>query len=384
MVVVCHSPVQCRLQPIWFMKCIVRILALAIVAGAPLSGLAQENVVLNYRGKLLAAGAPFSGTGQFMFALENKSGEIFWSSGDFPFAGSTNNPSHAVALAVEQGAYGARLGDTALGMPALGLAELQRAGNPRLKIWFNDGRHGWQRAGEDVPLDNLMASVAEAAKRPISTAQADAILQELRQVHALLERPAAPAPQPSPAPPAYATVSLSGPGIGSSNAPLVLVEFTDYQCPYCKRFHDTVLPELTRKFVETGKLRLVSRNLPLSFHPNAEPAARAALCAAQQDRYWPMREGLFARSTDLSVTNLFVAAQAVALDMVKFQNCFEGKAFEANLKQDGQDASAAGISGTPSFVLGKPEGGKLKGIVIVGAQPLAAFEAEIQKLLASK
>jgi protein-disulfide isomerase len=131
---------------------------------------------------------------------------------------------------------------------------------------------------------------------------------------------------------------------------------------------------LTRKFIQTGKLRVVSRNLPLPFHPNAEPAARAAMCAAQQDKYWPMREGLFAKSADLSRTNIFLAAQAVSLDMTKFQNCFESKTFEAGIKQDGQEANTAGISGTPSFVLGKPEGGKLKGLVIVGAQPLAKFK----------
>ncbi|HWX22797.1 MAG TPA: thioredoxin domain-containing protein [Candidatus Binatia bacterium] len=365
------------------MKRTAELVAILAVATASLGSLGRENVVLNYQGKLRAEGRAFSGTGHFMFVLENQSGEILWSSGDFPFAGSTNNPSNALAIPVQQGLYGARLGDTTLGMPALNLAGLRLLLNPRLKIWFNDGRHGWQRAGEDVPLENLSASLAEAGKRTITTAQADAILEELHQVHTLLERQKTPAPQ-APPPPTFATVMLAGPGVGRADAPVVLVEFTDYQCPYCKKFHDSVLPELARKFVDTGKLRLVSRNLPLSFHQHAEPAARAALCAAQQDKYWPMREALFARSADLSLTNILRAAQAGSLDMAKFQTCLDSKTLDAGLKQDGLEASAAGISGTPSFVLGKPDGDKLKGLVIIGAQPLATFEAEIQKLLAAK
>ena len=354
-----------------------------LVAMAACCGQAQDNLVLNYKGKLRAEGTAFSGAGHFMFALENKHGEIFWSSGDFPFAGSTNDPPNALTLPVQQGVYAVRLGDTAKGMPALSQAGLRRMENPRLKIWFNDSRHGWRRAGEDVPLDNLMASAADPGQRAITSAQADAILQELHQVRTLLEQQKAPAPQ-APAAPTVATVKLEGPGIGRADAPLVLVEFTDYQCPFCKKFHESVLPELTKKFVDTGKLRVVSRNLPLSFHQNAEPAARAAFCAAQQDKYWPMREGLFARNADLSATNIFLAARAVSLDMAKFQTCFEGKTSEPGIKLDSQEASAAGITGTPSFVLGKPDGDKLKGLVIVGAQPLTTFEAEIQKLLAAK
>jgi protein-disulfide isomerase len=364
------------------MKSAIGLFVSAFLAAGSFCGQAQENVVLNYKGKLRAEGAPFSGTGHFMFALESRTGEIFWSSGDFPFAGATVNPAKAVAVPVQQGLYGVRLGDPSLGMPPLNLAGLRRMQSPRLKIWFNDGRHGWQRAGEDVPLDNLMASLAEAGKRSLTAAQGEALLQELHEVRTLLERQKAPAPS-APPPPTFALVRLAGPGVGRADAPVVLVEFTDYQCPYCKKFQDSVLPELTRKYIETGKLRVVSRNLPLPFHQNAEPAARAAWCAAQQDKYGPMREGLFAKSTDLSLTNLFLAAQAIPLDMSKFQSCFATTNLEA-IKLDGQEASTAGISGTPSFVLGKPEGDKLKGLVIVGAQPLATFEGEIEKLLAAK
>src|SRR5437764_13974840 len=87
-------------------------------------------------------------------------------------------------------------------------------------------------------------------------------------------------PARPPTEPTIATVPIGpGPSLGQADAPVVMVEFTDYQCPYCKQFDTTVMAELTKNFVDTGKLRILSRNLPLSFHPNAEPAAIAALSA---------------------------------------------------------------------------------------------------------
>ena len=348
-------------------------------------GLAQDTVALNYKGRVQVEGSPFSGTGYFMFSLEGANGEIFWASGDFPFAGSTNIPANALRLPAQGGSYSVRLGQTGSGMPTLGLAGLQRLSHPRLKVWFNDSRHGWQRAGDDVPLDPLLASLAESGKRPISGNQAEAILQELRDLRSALAQPnRAAAPAPAPEPPAYGTVNLAGPVMGRADAPVVLVEFTDYQCPFCKKFHESIMPELVRQFVDTGKLRIISRNLPLPFHANAGPAALAAACANQQEKYWAMREKLFAHSSELTTANILLAATAAALDLPKFQACLDAKGFEAALKKDSQEAEAVGISGTPSFVVGKPEGDHVRGLIIVGTQPVNVFATEIQKLLAAK
>ena len=348
-------------------------------------GLAQDAVVLNYQGRVQVQGSPFSGTGYFMFSLEGANGEIFWASGDFPFAGSTNLPANALRLSAQGGAYTVRLGQAGTGMPPLAMAGLLRLSHPRLKVWFNDSRHGWQRAGDDVPLDPLLASLAENGKRPLTGNQTDAILQELRELRIALTQPnRGAAPAPAPEPPAYGTVTLAGPAMGRADAPVVLVEFTDYQCPFCKKFHDTIMPELVRQFVDAGKLRIVSRNLPLPFHPNAGPAALAAACANQQDKYWLMREKLFAHSSELTSANSLVAATAATLDLPKFQACLEARLFDAALKKDSQEAEAVGISGTPSFVVGKPEGDHVRGLIIVGTQPVNIFAAEIQKLLAVK
>jgi protein-disulfide isomerase len=345
-------------------------------AVAPLSAAAQDGSTLRYEGRIKVAGKPYSGPGLFFFSIENSKGEIFWTSGDYPFRGSTSNPANAIKILVTDGAYEVHLGAAMLGMPTLNAQTMMNANDPRLQVWFNDGVHGWQPAGSKVPLD----SIGEALT---AKSQSAAMIQELRAIRTLLERENTQHAPAAPAQPTTATVSLHGPSLGQSNAPLVLVEFTDYQCPYCKRFQEQTMPDLLRKYINTGKLRIFSRNLPLASHPNAEPAAQAALCADQQEKYWPMRESLFARNTNLTASNLLNAAIEAQLNLAQFTNCVQAKTFANRVQEDSQDAGAVGIDGTPSFVLGKPQGGKVTGVLIVGAQPLSVFDAQIGKLLNS-
>jgi protein-disulfide isomerase len=348
--------------------------------------LAQAPSVLNYQGRITVADAPFNGQGYFTFVILDNQGVILWASGEFPFEGTTKMPAAVVKAAVNNGAYSVRLGDTSAGMPALDAALLRSSASPRLRVWFNDGTRGWQKAGEDVSLAAALGTPGDA-NGALNGAQADSILRELRDLRAKLDRQQAnPTPQAQPqlAAPTIATVSVgSAPSEGISNAPLVLVEFTDFQCGFCKRFHDTVMADLKKDYIDTGKLRVVSRNLPLSFHPNAEPAAQASLCAHQQEKYWPMREKLFGISTDLTAANVTKAAEEVKLDMTAFRQCIDAKTFAGQVAKDAADATAVGISGTPSFVLGKLTGDKVTGKIIVGAMPYAAFEGEIKKMLAT-
>ena len=116
----------------------------------------------------------------------------------------------------------------------------------------------------------------------ITRAQADEILDELRQIRQLLEKNAAAAPA---APEAGGKVRVKIeklPVLGDKNAPITMVEFTDYQCGFCQRFHMSTFPEIRKKFIDTGKVRFVSRDLPLDFHSNAMRAAQAARCAGDQ------------------------------------------------------------------------------------------------------
>jgi len=270
------------------------------------------------------------------------------------------------------------LGEMGGSTPALDLALLRRSKEPRLRIWFNDGKRGWNLAGDDISLASAIASSVPA---PEATDTA-AILRELRELRAKVDRQAAPAAPAREPPPQIVTVPIGrSPGLGKADAPLVLVEFTDFQCAYCKRFDETAMPELKRNFIDTGKLRVISRSMPLSFHANAPSAANAALCADAQKKFWEMREKLFANNTTLSASNYVRYAQELNLDHAAFQSCLASNTYAAQIAQDNRDGEAVNITGTPSFVLGKLSGDKVTGPVIVGARPYASFEAEINKLL---
>ena len=326
--------------------------------------------VINYQGQLRVDGAAPTGTGQFKFAIINDQGMPVWRSNE-------------MTLPISNGVYNVRLGDTAAAMPDIASGLL--TSGARLRVWFNDRSSGWQQAGGDVPL----ASNPSAGPGAMANSQAEAILSELREIKTLLARqsPAARAPAPGPVPhaePQIVTIPINdGPSLGKADAPIVLVEFTDFQCGFCKKFHDETFPALKKTFVDTGKVRVLTRNLPLNFHPQAEPAARAGFCANQQKKFWPMREALFKISASLSPEAIENAAKEAGLDLDAFRKCIEKPETKAAITVDGNVAQAAAIGGTPTFVLGKIDNGKVTGVKIVGAQSQAAFEAEINKALSS-
>jgi protein-disulfide isomerase len=348
------------------------------------SAWAATPTVLNYQGRVSTNGIRFNGHGFFVFAIQDSNGAILWSSGVFPVAGSTNMPPAAWRLDVREGAYKIRLGDTGVGMPPLDIDPLIRAAEPALHVWFSDGRSGWRELNGVATLKPVLNSTTNASLfAPITSSQADAILRELRDVRVLLQQqnPSSKS-QPRAEPPKTVTVSLAdSPSLGSTNAGVVLVEFTDFQCAFCKRAHDDLMPALRKKYIDTGKLRLVSRNLPLAIHANAEPAALAALCAHQQNQFWPMYDQLFALSTALTSTNFIRAATELNLNLAAFTACLESKSAAPQLARDKQDAARAGITGTPTFVLGHTKGGNVTGMLIVGARSVVFFESEIEKLL---
>ena len=220
----------------------------------------------------------------------------------------------------------------------------------------------------------------------ITSQQADAILQELRNIRALLERQQAPAPAPAqapqPAPQAPVKVSLKGAYVlGKIDAPVTMIEFTDYECPFCRQFHTASFDEIKRKYIDTGKVRYVSRDFPLPFHPRALPAAKVARCAGEQGHFWEMRHALI--TSPLDNDTMAGLAKGFKLDEAKLQACVGDSRIEKALQADVADAeSTVGVSGTPTFVIGRSSGGdSVEGLRIVGAQPLPIFEARIQSLL---
>jgi protein-disulfide isomerase len=223
---------------------------------------------------------------------------------------------------------------------------------------------------------------AQSAPEPgITRQQADEILTELRQIRQLLERQGQ-AEAKGPAEPAHARINLEGAEmLGAKTAPLTIVEFTDYQCPFCQRFHVNVFGDLKKEYIDTGKVRFYSRDLPLdSIHPNAHRAAEAARCAADQHQFWAIRDKMGSHPNQLDLDSLLADAKDLKMDVAQFRSCVESHKYKDAIDGDLLEARRIGADGTPAFVIGKstPEG--VDGELMVGAQPLVEFERRLKAL----
>lgn len=231
-------------------------------------------------------------------------------------------------------------------------------------------------------ISTIITMSGSVLAAPMTNDQGDAILKELREIKQLLARQQL---QQAQAPSTPQSMKVKGDAIyvlGKSDAPLTLVAFTDFQCPFCGRFETTTFPELKKNYIDTGKLRYIVRDLPLTdLHPFALKAAQSIHCAGDQGKFWEMKDLVFKNQNKLDVDSLAGYAKELALNADTYKSCMaDGK----HLKEIGDDAKYAqslGITGTPTFILGKTAGGSVEGRVIVGAQPLAAFEAAINEML---
>ncbi|MBS0396946.1 MAG: thioredoxin domain-containing protein, partial [Proteobacteria bacterium] len=206
------------------------------------------------------------------------------------------------------------------------------------------------------------------------------ILAELKEIRRLLEqRKAADAP----APPGKVRLADVGTNvIGSSAAPLTLVTFTDYQCPFCRRFFERTWPELKRRYVDSGQLRFVVRDMPLNIHEQALPAALAARCAGEQGRFAPVFDALF-RLPELTPQAVQSVVTAAGVAPGPYASCVARAGQKAAIDADENEAERLGINGTPGFVLAQKSGAELEGTLIVGAQPTEVFTSRIDALLAA-
>jgi len=180
------------------------------------------------------------------------------------------------------------------------------------------------------------------------------------------------------------TVGLAGAHrLGSAQATIGIGEFSDYQCPYCRDFHDRVFPKLKKEYVDTGIAQFIHKDLPLrSIHPQALPAALAASCAGAQQRFWPMHEALYANNGRLAPTLYPQLGRELGLDEAKFTACLGDASREQAIMRDVVEARGLGITGTPSFVIGKIQGDVLTVVRLSrGAPSYEAFAQEIDKLL---
>jgi len=196
-------------------------------------------------------------------------------------------------------------------------------------------------------------------------------------VAAPAQAPAAQAagPEANPAFTRYDIPTEGFPSLGPQDAEIVLVEFSDYQCPFCKRWYDEVYQQLLATY--PGKIRLVYRNLPLtSIHPDAMSAAVAGLCAGEQESFWQFHDKLFSNEYGLGRSAYTQYATDLELDTASFESCLDSGKFDQFIKEDMNFSLNLGVQSTPTFFI--------NGLAVVGAQPLDVFKQVIDKELAGE
>jgi len=217
--------------------------------------------------------------------------------------------------------------------------------------------------------------------------QGDAILEELRQIRQVLEK----MQQQQAAPPAQARTAVqtnrakastrNRPALGADDAPITLVEVTCYQCPFWSRITTGTLPGLKEEYIDTGKVRLVVKDLPLAMHAQARPAAVAAHCAGDQEQFWAMHDTLFENNRQLQDENLKQYAQDIGLDTKRFQECLGSDRHDAMIDADVAEANGQGITGTPTFIVAETTDDVVEGTKIRGVQSLEALRRYFDALL---
>lgn len=173
---------------------------------------------------------------------------------------------------------------------------------------------------------------------------------------------------------------------GRVDAPVTLIEYSDFTCGYCLKFFRDTWPKLQAKYVETGKLRFVYRDYPRADRGVGVEAAVAARCAGAQGRYWAMHDRLFGEGRRLDSEAFRSYARTIGLDQVVFAQCFEERRYLESIFQDRQEANRWGFHGTPGFILMHTVGGateKEPAVAIPGAFPFDDFAEEIERLLRS-
>jgi protein-disulfide isomerase len=223
-------------------------------------------------------------------------------------------------------------------------------------------------------------------------AQVAEMQKDLAEIKKLLQEGApAPAPAARPQQPAFQEQVISigtSPTKGKSDAPVTIVEYSDYQCPYCARVYRDTLSLIQKEYIDTGKVRFVMRENPLeTIHQDAMNASQAALCAGDQGKYWEMHNLIFDNQRELRVENLKNYAGTIDIDTAVFNECLDGKKHVETVRRDLASGAKLGVRGTPGFVFGltdPDDSDKVKMMKFLrGAQPVTSFRATIDELLES-
>jgi protein-disulfide isomerase len=237
-----------------------------------------------------------------------------------------------------------------------------------------------------LPLFAQSNADVEALKKEIQTIKEgqQAIQKDIQEIKKLLA--ARPAQAPGQVDPTNVVLDVTGaPFRGDKNAKYAIVEFSEFQCPFCGRHVKETVPQLDRDYIQPGKVKYVFLDFPLeSIHKNAFKAAEAGNCAAEQGKFWEMHDRLFANQQALEPAQLTEHAKALGLDATKFQQCLDSGKSAADVRKDLSEGSKAGVSGTPTTFIGLTQpNGKVKILkAIRGAQNYASFKSTLDELLA--
>ena len=187
------------------------------------------------------------------------------------------------------------------------------------------------------------------------------------------------------APPLIPQISIgANPVLGDATAPVTIVEFIDYQCPFCQGFAKETYPKLKANYIDTGKVRYVARDFPLPKHEHARPAAIAAACAREQGRFWEMHDALLTAGVTLTEEVITGEGRKLGLDPLKFEACRSDALQGKRLDTDFKAGREFGVNGTPSFLVGASAGDIAKGRLLQGDEDYAEFEKVLAGYLAPK
>ncbi len=161
--------------------------------------------------------------------------------------------------------------------------------------------------------------------------------------------------------------------LGEKKAKVTIVEFSDYECPFCGRFHQQTLPQIKENYIKTGKVKLIYRDFPLGFHAQAQKAAEAAECAGEENKYYEMHDKLFTDGVQGGVDSFKKFAADIGLNTAKFNDCLDSGKMAAETQKDQSDGAQYGVTGTPAFFI--------NGQLVSGAQPYQVFQQAIEQAL---
>ncbi len=196
------------------------------------------------------------------------------------------------------------------------------------------------------------------------------------------KQPTEPPQPPPPVTDVNETIAVTYLTNVEGSGPIAIVEFSDFQCPFCARHATATLPTMKKEFLDSGKARYVAMNLPLEMHPHALPAAEAAECAADQGAYWRMHELLFAKQKDLTTANYVALAGELGLNLREFEACLDSDNALERVKAHANEAQRLGVKSTPVFFLGHVRADGSVDLLkrINGARPFETFSTELAKM----